>query len=279
SLDEIYRGKGCPWEDAKEVVNQLLDAVAYLHENMVVHRDINPSNVLVEEESGRVVLIDFGAAKKGFTSLPTGSVIGTPGYMAPEQNLGCALPQSDIYALSRTIYFLLTGEDPKGVPSEDELRSVGVPREVIASLLRASSPDLSKRHSSAMELRNEIFYRKSALEEYDAYLVIGSSVFPITDELSIGRGEDVEVDVQIDDPNRYISRLHCTIKKIGNQYYLLDNESTNGTYIWNEETSSFELVRGLHPLSDGDIIGLAFDPNRWGPYLVMTFRSKIKESL
>ena len=65
SLDEIYRGKGCPWEDAKEVVNQLLDAVAYLHENMVVHRDIKPKNVLVEEESGRVVLIDFGAAKKG----------------------------------------------------------------------------------------------------------------------------------------------------------------------------------------------------------------------
>jgi len=273
SLDEIYRGKGCPWEDAKEVVNQLLDAVAYLHENMVVHRDIKPKNVLVEEESGRVVLIDFGAAKKGFTSVNPmgGTIIGTPGYSAPEQlDWGVAIPQSDIYSLASTIYFLITGKDPSGKIDVKKLIRMGVPENAVNSLIRATNLDPGFRHSSIDEFKSELFYSSQETIIGGAYLVIGEEAFEIgwKEVISIGRGD--KVDVKIEDPMAYISKVHCLIVRRGEDYFILDNLSKNGTYVLDRKTGKYIRIRD-HKLEDGDIIGLCYNEER-GPYLTMTFK-------
>jgi len=95
---------------------QICDATAYAHSNLIVHRDLKASNILVTAQ-GQVKLLDFGVAKMldlqdvGITSV--GDAVGTPAYMSPEQWDGAlATSSSDIYALGVMAYKLLTGQRP-----------------------------------------------------------------------------------------------------------------------------------------------------------------------
>ncbi len=95
----------------------LLDALSTAHRQGVVHRDIKPANILFDR-SGRPALADFGiAVTRQFTPGLTGAgvVMGTPGFLAPEQARGeAATPASDVYALGATLVFALTGKGPLG---------------------------------------------------------------------------------------------------------------------------------------------------------------------
>jgi hypothetical protein len=99
------------------LADTLLDALAAAHRQGIVHRDIKPSNVLFDE-SGHAYLADFGIATirdatSGLTA--TGSVVGTPDYMAPEQARGePSTPASDVFGLGATLLFAATGEPPYG---------------------------------------------------------------------------------------------------------------------------------------------------------------------
>jgi len=104
--------------DYRQAVLLLLpiaDALRYAHERQVIHRDVKPSNILLNDE-GRPLLTDFGIAKlletNEQTLTGTGVGVGTPEYMAPEQWHGQALPQTDMYALGVVIYELVTGIKP-----------------------------------------------------------------------------------------------------------------------------------------------------------------------
>lgn len=96
------------------IMKQLTSAIAHAHENGIIHRDIKPQNILMDEE-GNVKITDFGIATSlGATSFTqTNSVIGTVHYLSPEQARGgVATMKSDIYALGIVFYELLTGELP-----------------------------------------------------------------------------------------------------------------------------------------------------------------------
>jgi|GEM_PF-4211578 len=109
-------------QQAQNWLKQLLKILAQLHKQQYFHRDIKPSNIILQPD-GNLVLIDFGAARK-ITNTYLGKVgtsqgvtsIGTPGYIAPEQIDGAALPQSDFFALGRTCIHLLTGKHPQELP-------------------------------------------------------------------------------------------------------------------------------------------------------------------
>jgi serine/threonine protein kinase len=103
---------------ALDVLDQLLDAVGYAHLQGVVHRDIKPDNIFITKD-GRVKLADFGIAHIEDSSLTkktqVGTVLGTPGYMAPEQAMGSAIDnRTDLFAIATIAYEMLTGQNPFG---------------------------------------------------------------------------------------------------------------------------------------------------------------------
>lgn len=164
SLSDVLATSGpLPAARVAALAEQLLPALAAVHRQGVVHRDINPSNVLFDAE-GRAVLADFGVATSrdvtdGLTS--TTSVIGTTAFMAPEQARGAAAgPPADVFALGATLRWALTGTGPYGEGSEAVLarraqagKVAPVPREVPGSLRRllraACAPDPARRPSAA----------------------------------------------------------------------------------------------------------------------------------
>lgn len=104
-------------EDVRSILAQLADALDYAHRQGVVHRDIKPDNVLLDDESGRPMLTDFGVAKarlSGATLTEVGTVLGTPHYMSPEQASGerDVDGRSDLYSLGIMGYAMLSGRLP-----------------------------------------------------------------------------------------------------------------------------------------------------------------------
>ncbi|BAY24675.1 serine/threonine protein kinase [Calothrix sp. NIES-2100] len=98
----------------RQLLNDLLPVLQFCHARQVIHRDIKPENIILRASDRKLVLVDFGASKSATsTSLNrTGTSIGTPEYVAPEQIRGRAIFASDIYSLGATCIRLLTERSP-----------------------------------------------------------------------------------------------------------------------------------------------------------------------
>ncbi|MCW5834294.1 MAG: protein kinase [Labilithrix sp.] len=112
----IRKGGKLPLAEVYDVAEQLLDVLAAAHAKGIVHRDVKPDNIFLTQQ-GRLKVLDFGFAqmKTGFRTeqTATGFLLGTPGFMAPEQAIGnrpLIDEQTDIWAVGATLFILLTGE-------------------------------------------------------------------------------------------------------------------------------------------------------------------------
>jgi|GEM_PF-3482103 len=101
------------WTEAKVIVflQDLLETLAFIHQKQVIHRDIKPENLVRRDRDQGIVLIDFGSVKKRQPS-PQTAIVGTQGYMPPEQLLGKPRFSSDVFAVGMIALRALTGIDP-----------------------------------------------------------------------------------------------------------------------------------------------------------------------
>ena len=142
----LDRARQLPVDEALRIAREVAGALDYAHRRGVVHRDVKPENILIED--GHAVLADFGIARamSGTPSGPrtaTGTSVGTPAYMSPEQAAGerDIDGRSDIYALGCVLYEMLAGEPPfTGPTAESVIRQHLIAPAPLVSSLRASVP-------------------------------------------------------------------------------------------------------------------------------------------
>ncbi|MGE4000207.1 MAG: serine/threonine-protein kinase [Planctomycetaceae bacterium] len=175
SLAERLQSGPLEPREAAELLLTIARAVGYLHQHKIVHRDLKPSNILLDEQ-GAPYVTDFGLAKvfEGDSAeTASGTIIGTPSYMAPEQAAGKSAevsPQSDVYSLGTILYEMLTGRPPfaednpldtllqvlDAVPEPLRKRNPNVPRDLEAICLRCLEKSPHDRWNSAAELAAEL---------------------------------------------------------------------------------------------------------------------------
>ena len=161
--------------ECAELLLHLTDAIAYAHSQGIVHRDLKPGNILIDSQ-GKPHITDFGLAKRIDASdelTATGQVLGTPGFMAPEQALGKVAevgPLSDVYSLGAVLYTCLTGRPPFQcqTPVETMLQVIEQPPVPPRMLNASADVDLEticlkclekspqQRYQSADDLRREL---------------------------------------------------------------------------------------------------------------------------
>jgi serine/threonine protein kinase len=159
---------------AAEIIADLAEALAYAHSQGVVHRDVKPANIRLDNQ-GDVYLMDFGIAYRpdsGEVPLPPGTILGTPAYVAPEQAQGGrsdVLPASDQYSLGAVFYELLCGQTPFcGPPSYVIFHTIHhdppsphtvaskVPRSLAAICLKALAKRPDRRYLGCQEFADDL---------------------------------------------------------------------------------------------------------------------------
>ena len=174
SLAEQLIERPIALDRAAEIVAELAEALAYAHTQGVVHRDVKPANIRVDDH-GAVYLMDFGIAYRpdsGELPLPPGMILGTPAYLAPEQAQGGqtnVLPASDQYSLGVVFYELLCGRPPFCGPPSYVLfhtihqappspRTVAprVPRSLAAICLKALAKCPDRRYRDCQHLADDL---------------------------------------------------------------------------------------------------------------------------
>jgi eukaryotic-like serine/threonine-protein kinase len=155
-VDEI--GKAIDEAEIKNIAIQILEILTYLHRQQppIVHRDLKPSNIL-KTADGKIYVVDFGAVRQAYhdTFMWGSTVVGTYGYMAPEQFRGQAFLSTDLYGLATTLLFLLTRADPSKLPQKQlkiNFRSaVKLPVKFADWLDRMLEPIVEQRFTTATE--------------------------------------------------------------------------------------------------------------------------------
>lgn len=148
------------WTEAKVVafLQDILDTLAFVHRKQVIHRDIKPENLIRRDRDQGIVLIDFGSVKKRQHTVQT-AVIGTQGYMPPEQLLGKPRFSSDVYAVGMIALRALTGIDPthKPLPTDPDTgefrwqHKANVSDELAQVLDKMVCQNYRRRYPSALE--------------------------------------------------------------------------------------------------------------------------------
>lgn len=174
ALSEYLKNNTVSLEQAADWTIALSEALSYAHEHGVLHRDIKPHNVIVDQ-ANQPQLLDFGLAKRldeDSTATVEGAMLGTPAYMSPEQARGDLQrigPHSDQYSLAAVLYQLITGEKPfsggdlqviaqltRVEPTEPRSLNPDVPMDLQAICQKAMSKEIELRYGTVAEFGRDL---------------------------------------------------------------------------------------------------------------------------
>jgi len=294
--DYVVKTGGLDPDVGYNVAVQLADALAFLHRIGRLHRDFAPDNIIIQPHNNhRVVLIDFGTAKKGGGQ---GTQVAKPGFSPPEIIRGEYYESSDVYMWGATVLSILKPLNAplaRLVPQQRIVRYIATDgrlvdmpcnlvvcgkyeRKLSWVLSKALDPDYRNRFWDGVELINALVQARRAslfYKDQNRFLDPGEKA-----TVTIGR----RADISLDDPYGYLEERHVEIQyDEGSDTWLIrDLGSVNGTAI--KRRGSFIVVspgcRRTCPgtpsrpveLLDGDEIVLAFEEVLWLPYIVLKFK-------
>ena len=167
--EEIKPGEPISQEQVISLLQEILEILEFVHQQKVIHRDINPRNILRNDKDGKLVLIDFGAVKQITTQLVSPAnqtqitvAIGTPGYIPGEQAQGEPKYSSDIYALGIMSITALTGLSPDELEKDDDTNEIiwqkhaEVSQELAEILDKMVRYDFRVRYASATQAKEAL---------------------------------------------------------------------------------------------------------------------------
>lgn len=234
-----------PEEEAVTMMIKILDALQCVHNACIIHRDLKPSNIMIRPD-GNICLLDFGVAKdmnpdRVDSSHPgtiVGSVIGTDGYMSPEQANGFSVSyNTDIYSLGCVLFFMLTGHHAfntldSDYATKDAILKNEFPRLAVYNpnasatiqhvLDRATHKDMTKRYQNCYQFIGAL---------NSGTHVSRPGPFNTNVIISIGREK---CDIIVADSERKISRHHADVEfkeLTGRRCYVFTDCSANGTIV------------------------------------------------
>jgi serine/threonine protein kinase len=187
SLQEyLSDGRTFSESEVKQLATALLDILAYLHQRQppVIHRDIKPSNILLKNRSGNsvgeVYLVDFGAVQTLATQQgKTVTVVGTYGYMPPEQFGGRAVPASDLYGLGATLIALITKQHPADLPQQDlqiEFEQITQLSPGFTNWLKWMTHPSLERRPPSVQIAKEVLEKPQTINKYSLPLKQGNTL-------------------------------------------------------------------------------------------------------
>ena len=226
---------------ARDLMSKILSTFSYIHEHKKVHRDIKPSNIMIRP-NGDICVIDFGIVKDMTTSTgkTVGTIVGTDGYMSPEQVTGLSIDyRTDIYSLGCLLHYMLTGTHAILKKSNDLETKMSILNDVFPSA-KQLRPELSDEIQSIIykAVDKNMTKRFQTAKAFDAAL----SGTPIVDDgdgtvfdgakVTVGKKEGCDIVIQ----NQYVSRYHLTIRykhmpanSSASSIIEIADDSTNGT--------------------------------------------------
>ncbi len=247
SLDQVLRERDDP-VDPETVATwglQAAEALAHAHARGVIHRDVKPSNLILDDAQGRLWLTDFGLAKRldDVTLSMTGALLGTPRYMSPEQAAAAHNKldhRTDIYSLGATLYELATG---KPVFSGDS------PHNVISQILTVE-PDPPRKHRPSLPRDLETIVMKCLSKEpgqrYESARQLAEDLRALLD----GRSIAARRASLVERATRWVKRQRRSVALTSAAVaatLLLVAAGVVGSYAWQQSQLAFVMLETNHP--------------------------------